>query len=57
MSQTGGAKSGALLPDFGPIDPDLQRLIAVWETLPDPLREGIAAMIGNATKGKRLDES
>ena len=37
----GGAKSGAL----SPTDPDLQRLLDAWPTLPEAMRAGILAMI------------
>ena len=29
----------------GPIDPDLQSVIDAWETLPDPVKAGILAMV------------
>ena len=40
------AKSGAL----SPTDPDLQRLLDAWPTLPDAMRAGILAMIAAASK-------
>jgi hypothetical protein len=50
IPETGGAKSGALLPEFVSIDPDLQRLVDSWPKLPEALRSGILAMIDAARK-------
>lgn len=50
ISETGGAKSGALSANSDPIDPDLQRLIEAWPTLPAALKAGIVAMIDAARK-------
>jgi hypothetical protein len=50
ISQTGGAKSGALSSDSAPIDPDLQRVLEAWPMLPAALRSGILAMIDAACK-------
>lgn len=49
ISQTGGARSGALEAISAPIDPDLQRLLDAWPTLPDPIKVGIIAMVRFAT--------
>jgi hypothetical protein len=48
--QTGGANSGALSPDFVEIDPDLQRIVNAWPTLPEAMRAGILAMIAASSK-------
>ena len=50
LSLEGGAKSGAVAPQSGPIDPDLACLIDAWPNLPAPIRAGILAMI-RATSG------
>jgi hypothetical protein len=52
ISQTGGAKSGALSPDSSSMDPDLQRLIDAWPTLPDVICASILAMIAAPHKGR-----
>jgi hypothetical protein len=44
----GGAKSGALADRFTFRDPDLQRLIDAWPTLPEPIRRAMLALIGTA---------
>jgi hypothetical protein len=44
----GGAKSGALADRFTCQDPDLQRLIDAWPTLPEPIRRAMLALIGMA---------
>jgi hypothetical protein len=44
----GGAKSGALADRFTFRDPDLQRLIDAWPTLPESIRRAILALIGAA---------
>ncbi len=46
VSETSGAESGAL----SAIDPDLQRLIDSWPTLPEAMQAGILAMIAAASK-------
>jgi len=50
ISQTGGAKSGAPSANSDAIDPDLQRLIDAWPTLPEAMQAGILAMIAAASK-------
>jgi hypothetical protein len=50
ISQTGGAISDALSANSDHIDPDLQRLIDAWPTLPAALTAGILAMIDAARK-------
>lgn len=44
----GGAKSGALGAQNGPLDPDLAAIVKAWPTLPEPIKAGIVAMIGAA---------
>jgi hypothetical protein len=44
----GGAKSGALADNFTCMDPDRQRLIDAWPTLPESIRRAILALIGTA---------
>jgi hypothetical protein len=41
----GGAESGALARQSGPIDPALASLIDSWHALPEPIKAGILAMI------------
>jgi len=48
VSKTRGAKSGALSPNIIPFDPDQQRILEAWPTLPEALRAGIMAMIDSA---------
>jgi hypothetical protein len=45
---SGGAKSGALVPEPAAIDPDLATVVDVWATLPAAIKAGILAMIGAA---------
>jgi hypothetical protein len=45
ISQTSGAKSGALSAKSAPIDTELQNLIDAWATLPEAIRAGILAMV------------
>jgi hypothetical protein len=52
LSQTGGAESGAIPPDFEQMDPDLQTVIDAWPTLPSALKAGILAMIAAARTGR-----
>jgi len=40
-----GAKSGALDAENGPKDPDLGAIIDAWPTLPEPIKDGILAMV------------
>ena len=49
-SKAGGAESGAVGSEIGPIEPDLRRLIDAWPTLPDALKTGIVAMVEAAAK-------
>jgi hypothetical protein len=44
----GGAKSGALAGSLMRLDPDLQRVIDAWPTVPVPIRRAILALIGTA---------
>ena len=48
--EVGGAECGAQRAPEGQFEPDLQRLIDAWPTLPDPRRAGIVAMVDAATK-------
>lgn len=48
--ELGGAESGALPLDFDQFEPDLQRVIDAWPTLPEAIRAGILAMIGATGK-------
>jgi len=50
VPESGGAESGALSVPERPIDPDLQRLIDAWPTLPEAVKVGIVAMV-EAAKG------
>jgi hypothetical protein len=42
-----GAESGAVSSKSGGIDPDLQRIIAAWGKLPQPIRAAILTMLNN----------
>ena len=50
VSQTGGAKSGALSPKTLPADADLAQIVAAWPTLPQTIKAGIVAMVKASTK-------
>ena len=50
VSEAGGAECGAQRAPEGQFEPDLQRLIDAWPTLPDALKTGIAAMVEAAAK-------
>lgn len=50
ISGEGGAESGAPRAPDPHIDPDLQRLIDAWPTLPEPIKAAIVAMV-TAAKG------
>jgi len=41
----GGAESGAVAAQVGPIDSDLALLVERWDALPEALRAGIVAMV------------
>ena len=45
VSETTGAKSGAVDRENAPIDPELAQVIEVWDTLPPAIREAILAML------------
>ncbi len=45
-SESGGAESGALSTDCTSIDPDLQRIIDAWDSLPEHLKRAMLAMLG-----------
>ena len=45
VSETAGAKSGAVDRENAPIDPELVQVIEVWDTLPPAIREAILAML------------
>jgi len=47
--EQGGAESGALAILTHSVDPDLASLIVVWETLPEPIRLAIRALIQTTT--------
>ena len=49
LSAEGGAESGALTTQTGPIDPDLSRILAAWPSLPAPIRAAMLALVGTAT--------
>jgi hypothetical protein len=45
ISETGGAKSGAVLPNLLANYSDLAALISVWTALPATVKAGILAMV------------
>ena len=45
VSETAGAKSGAVDRENAPITPDLETVIEAWHTLPPAIREAILAML------------
>ena len=45
VSETAGAKSGAVDRENARIDPELAQVIEVWDTLPPGIREAILAML------------
>ena len=45
VSETAGAKSGAVDRENARIDPELVQVIEVWDTLPPGIREAILAML------------
>jgi len=45
VSETAGAKSGAVDRENAPITPDLETVIEAWNTLPPAIREAILAML------------
>ena len=45
VSETAGAKSGAVDRENAPIDPELASVIESWDTLPPAIREAILAML------------
>lgn len=47
ISETGGAESGAVDARNGLIDPVLASLIDAWPTLPQTVRDEIAALVDN----------
>ena len=52
--EEGGAESGAQRAPEGQFEPELQRLIDAWPTLPDALKTGIRAMV-TAASGDRQE--
>lgn len=42
--ETGGAESGAVADEIGPIDPDLQRIVEAWPRLPETIRSTIMGL-------------
>ncbi len=48
----GGAESGAVDSEEAPTDPDLQRLIEAWPTLPKPVKAGVVAMMNSAIESR-----
>ena len=50
-SDQGGAESGALGAQHGPIEPDLALLIDRWPTLPDATKAAITTLVMNANVG------
>ena len=51
VSETAGAKSGAVDRENGPIDPDLDSVIDAWHSLPPDTRTAILAIV-EATPGR-----
>ena len=45
VSETAGAKSGAVDRENAPITPDLETVIEAWPTLPPAIREAVLAML------------
>lgn len=50
--QRGDAESDALRSQTVPIDSDLTRLVIAWPSLPDAVRRGILALLGEAAKAE-----
>jgi hypothetical protein len=48
ISSSGGAESGAVGADSGPIDPDLAVIIDAWPTLPEAVRRKVVEMVAQA---------
>lgn len=59
ISETGGANSGARSaptgPESTPVDPDLQRLVNAWPTLPEPIRAAVLALVGTGPSGTETE--
>jgi hypothetical protein len=52
-SPAGAAESGAVPTSFAPADPDLNRLVDAWPTLPAPVRAAILELVeGTASTDK-----
>ena len=51
IAETSGAYSGALPTETIAADPDLQRLIVAWPTLPGEVKAGILAAVRAAAAG------
>jgi hypothetical protein len=45
-----GAKSGAVLADPFPADPDLAHIVATWPTLPEPIRRAMLALVQDGSR-------
>jgi hypothetical protein len=49
-SREGGAKSGALAAQNGPVDPDVSAVVEAWPTLPVIVRQNVLAMVRTAAR-------
>ena len=50
VSDSMGANAGAVETNGAHIEPDLQAVIDAWDTLPEAIRSGIAAMVRTSVK-------
>ena len=53
VSESGGAESGAVDAENGPIDPDLQHIIIAWPHLSEDVRETVIRTVNDAMKAAR----
>ena len=44
-SESGGAESGAVADEIGPIDPELQRIIEAWPRLSEAVKSAILTLL------------
>lgn len=49
-SKVGGAESGAVSDEIGPIDPDLRHVIEAWPRLSDEVKAGILAELATTAR-------